>query len=178
MLFSHSDLFDSLWSHGLQDTRLPCSSLSPGVGSRSSPLSWWCHPTISSCCPPSPALKSVPASGSFPVSPLFTSGSQPQYYVFSFSISPNEYSGLISFRTNWFGLLAAQGTLKSLLQHHTLKASVLWRSAFLMAKLSHPFMTTGKIISLWNKNNYPRIFIYLFSSFGLCWVFVAAWAFL
>ena len=67
----------------------------------------------------------------------------------SFSISPsNEYSGLISFRIDWFHLLAVQGTLKSLLQHHTLKASILWCSAFFMVQLSHPYMTTGKTIAL------------------------------
>ena len=60
----------------------------------------------------------------------------------------NEYSGLISFRIDWFGLLAVQGTLKSLLQHHSSKASILWRSAFLMIQLSHPYMTTGKTMAL------------------------------
>ena len=70
----------------------------------------------------------------------------PKYWSFSFSISPsNEYSGLISFRIDWFDLLAVQGTLKSLLQHHSLKASILWHSAFFMLQLSHPYMTTGKI---------------------------------
>ena len=73
----------------------------------------------------------------------------PRYWSFSFSIShSNEYSGLISFRIDWFDLLAVQGTLKSLLQHHSLKASVLWQSAFFMVQLSHPHMTTGKTISL------------------------------
>ena len=68
-----------------------------------------------------------------------------KYWSFNFSISPpNEYSGLISFRIDWFGLLAVQGTLKSLLQHHSLKASVLWHSAFFMVQLSHSYMTTGK----------------------------------
>ena len=67
----------------------------------------------------------------------------------SFSISPsNKYSGLISFRIDWFHLLAVQGTLKSLLQHHSSKASILWRSAFFMVQLSHPFMTTGQTIAL------------------------------
>ena len=71
----------------------------------------------------------------------------PKYW--SFSISPsNEYSGLISFTIAWFDLLAVQGTLKSLLQHHSLKASTLWCSAFFMVQLSHPYMTTGKIIAL------------------------------
>ena len=76
----------------------------------------------------------------------------PKYWSFSFSISPsNEYSGLISFRINWFDLLAVQGTLKSLLQHHSSKASILWCSAFLMVQLSHPYMTTGKsiVLTIW-----------------------------
>ena len=73
----------------------------------------------------------------------------PNYWNFSFSISPfNEYSGLISVRIDWFDLLAVQGTLKSLLQHHSSKASILWCSAFLMVQLSHPYMTTGKTIAL------------------------------
>ena len=73
----------------------------------------------------------------------------PKYWGFSFSISPsNEYSGLISFRIDWFDLLAVQGTLKSLLQHHSSKASVLWCSAFFIVQLSHPYMTTGKTIAL------------------------------
>ena len=72
-----------------------------------------------------------------------------RYWSFSFSISPsNEYSGLIFFRTDWLDLLAVQGTLKSLLQHHSSKASVLWHSAFFIVQLLHPYMTTGKIIAL------------------------------
>ena len=73
----------------------------------------------------------------------------PKYWSFSFSISPsNEYSGLISFRTDWLDLLAVQGTLKSLLRHHSSKASILWHSAFFRDQLSHPRMTTGKAIAL------------------------------
>ena len=73
----------------------------------------------------------------------------PQYWSFSFSISPsNEHPGLISYRMDWLDLLAVQGTLKSLLQHHTSKASILQRSAFFTVQLSHPFMTTGKTIAL------------------------------
>ena len=73
----------------------------------------------------------------------------PKYWSFSFSLSPsNEYSGLISFRMDWLDLLAVQGTLKSLLQHHSSKASILQRSAFFMVQLSHPYMTTGKTIAL------------------------------
>ena len=73
----------------------------------------------------------------------------PKYWRFSFSVSPsNEYSGLISFRIDWLDLLAVQGALKSLLQHHSSKASILWHSAFFMVQLSHPYKTTGKTIAL------------------------------
>jgi len=83
------------------------------------------------------------------VSRLFASGAQTKNWSFSFSNNPsNEYSGLISFRIDWFGLLAVQGTLKSLLQHHNLKASILWHSAFFMVELSHLYVTTGKTIAL------------------------------
>ena len=73
----------------------------------------------------------------------------PKYWSFSFSISPsNEYSGLISFKIDWLDLVAVQGTLKSLLQHHSSKASIIWCSAFFMFQLSHPYLTTGKTITL------------------------------
>ena len=73
----------------------------------------------------------------------------PKYWSFSVSISPsNEYSGLISFSMDWLDLLAVQGTLKSLLQHHSLKASILWHSAFFIVQLSHPYMTTGQTTAL------------------------------
>ena len=95
-----------------------------------------------SSCP-----QSFPVSGSFPVCWLFISVGQ--YWTFSFNISPsNEYSGLISFRIDWFDLLAFQGTLKSLLQHCSSKTSVLWRSAFFIVQLSHLYVTTGKAIAL------------------------------
>ena len=81
----------------------------------------------------------------------------PKYWNFSFSIRPsNEYSGLISFRIDWLDLLAVQGTLKSLLQHHSSKASVLWRSAFFTVQVSHPYMTTGKTIPLIYGNLSPK----------------------
>ena len=114
----------------------------------SCPSSQRCHPTISSSVIPfSPCLQSFPASGSFPMSQFFTSGAQS--IGFSFSISPSsENSGLISFRTDWFDLLAVQGTLKKLLQQHSLKASILWFSAFFMVQLLHPYMITGKTIAL------------------------------
>ena len=91
---------------------------------------------------------SVFLSGSFPRSQFFASGSQ-SIGVFSFTISPSkEYSGLISFRMDWFDLPAVQGTLKRLLQHHSWKASILQCSAFFIVQLSHPYMTTGKTIAL------------------------------
>ena len=88
----------------------------------------------------------------------------PKYWSFSFSISPsNEYSGLISFRMDWLDLLAVQGTLKSLLQHHSSKASILQRSAFFMAQLSHPYMTTGKTVALTTKTFVGKIMALLFN---------------
>ena len=99
------------------------------------------------CCPL--LLPSI-----FPSIRVFSSESAlhirwPKYWSFSFSISPsNEHPGLISFRMDWLDLLAAQGTLKSLIQHHSSKASILWHSAFFMVQLSHPYMTTGKTVGL------------------------------
>ena len=148
--FSHSVVSDSLWPHGLQHSRLPCPSPAPEACSNSCPSSWWCHPTISSSVISFSCLQSFPASGSFPMSWLFASGSQ-KYWNFSFSINPSsEYSGLISLRIDWFDLLAVQGSLKSFL--HSSKASVLWCSAFIMVQLSHPYMTTGKTIPLTMQN--------------------------
>ena len=140
LLFSHSVMSDSLWPHGLQHTRLPCPSPFPGVGSNSCLLSQWWHPNISSSVVPFSHIQSLPTSGSFLISLLFTSGGQ-GYWDFSFSISPfNEYSGLISFRIDWFDLLAVQGNLQSPLQYHSLKASIFWLSTFFMVQLSHPYI--------------------------------------
>ena len=103
----------------------------------------WCHPTISSSVVPFSCLQSFSALGSFPSSQFFASGGQ-RIGSFSFSINPsNEYSGLISFRMDWLDRLAVQGTLKSLLQHHSSKASFLSCSGFFIVQLSHPYMTTG-----------------------------------
>ena len=114
--FSSSVMSDSLQHHGLQHAKPLCPLPTPGGFPNSGPSSWWCHPTISSSVAPfSSHLQSFPASGFFLLSQLFASGSQSNW-SFSFSISPsNEYSGLISFRIDWFDLLAVQGTLKSLL---------------------------------------------------------------
>ena len=126
LLFNGSVMSDSLRRHGLQHARLSCPSPSPGACSNSFPLSGWCHPTISSC-QPFFLLPSI-----FPSIRVFSKGSilcirWPKYW--SFSISPsNEYSGLISFRIDWFDLFAVQGTLKSLLQHHSSKSSIIWCS--------------------------------------------------
>ena len=130
---------DSLQPCGLQHARFPCSSPTPRACSNSCPIS-------SSVVPFSSCLQSFPVSGSFLNSQLFASGG-PKYWSFSFNISPfNEYSTLISFRINWFGLLAVQATLESLLQHHGSKASILRHSVFFMVQLSHPYTITGKTI--------------------------------
>ena len=139
---------DSLRPHELQHTRPPCPSPSPGVHSNSRPSSWWCHPAISSSVVPfSSCPQSLPAW-------VFSNESTlrmrwPKYWSFSFSIIPSkEHLGLISFKMDWLDLLAVQGTLKSLLQHHSSKASILLCSAFFTVQLSHPYMTTGKTIAL------------------------------
>ena len=92
----------------------------------------------------------------------------PKYWSFSFSISPsNEYSGLISFRIDWFDLLAVQGTLKSLIQHHSSKASILQCSAFLIVQLSHPYMTTGKTIPLTRRNFVGKVMSLIFNMLSM-----------
>ena len=142
----------ALRPHRLQHTRLPCPSPSPGASSNSCPLSQWCHPTISSFDIPLHPLLLTPSI--VPSIRVFSKESVlhiswPKDRSFTFSISPsNEYSGLISFRLDWLDLLAVQGTLKSLLQCHSSKASILWCSAFFIVQLSHPYMTTGKTIAL------------------------------
>ena len=140
--FSRSVVSDSLWPHGLQHTRLPYPSPSTRACSNSCPSSRWCHPIISSSVIPfSSCLQSFPASGSFLMSQLFASDGQSRDWSITFNINPsNEYSELISFKIDWFDLLAVQGTFKSFLQHHSLKASILWYSAFFMVQLSHPYM--------------------------------------
>ena len=139
---------DSLQPHGLQNARLPCPSPTPGAYSNSCPSSWWYYPTLILCCPilllPSIFLSIRGFSNESVLRIRW-----PKYWSFSFSIRlSNEYSGLISFRMDWLDLLAVQGTLKSLLQHHRSKASILQHSAFIIVQRSHPYMTTGKTISL------------------------------
>ena len=119
----------TLRPHVLQHARLPCPSPSPRACPNSCPLTQWCHPNISSSVLPfSSCHQSSPASESFSKDSALHIR-WPQYQSFSFSISPsNEHPGLISFRMDWLDLLAVQGTLKSFLQHHTSKASILRRS--------------------------------------------------
>ena len=106
------------------------------------------------------------------MSQLFASGGQTKYWSFSFTNNPsNEYSGLISFRIVWFGLLVIQGILKSLLQHHNLKASILWHSAFFMVQLSHPYVTTGKTIALTRWTFVCKVMSLLFNM--LSWFVIA-----
>ena len=137
--FTHSLVFNCM--------QPPCPSPTPGVYSNSCPSSWPSNHLIL-CCP----LLLPPSI--FPSIRVFCNEivlciRWPKYWHFSFSISPsNEHSGLISFRIDWLDLLAVQGTLKSLLQHHSSKPSILWCSAFFIVQLSHPYMTTGKTISL------------------------------
>ena len=145
--FSHSVVSDSLWSHGLQHARPPCPSPYPRVYSNSCPARGWCHAAISSSVIPfSSCPQSLPASESSNESTLHMRW--PKYWSFSFSIIPSKkHPGLISFKVAWLDHLAVQGTLKSLLQHCSWKASILQCSALFIVQLSHPYMTTGKTIT-------------------------------
>ena len=144
--FSGSIVSDSLRPHESHHARPPCPSPTPGIYSNSCPSSQWCHPGISSSVVPFFSCPPIP-----PSIRVFSNESTlhmrwPKYWSFSFSIIPSkEIPGLISFRMDWLDLLAVHGTLKSLLQHHNSKASILRRSAFFTVQLSHPYMTTGKL---------------------------------
>ena len=139
---------DSLRPHGLQHARLPCPSPTPRVYSNSCPSSWWCHPTISSSVVPfSSCLQSFPASGSFPMSQVLCIR-WPKYWSFSSaSVLPMNIQ-------DWFplglaGLISLKSKcLKSPLQHHSSRASILRCSGFLTVQLSYPYMTTGNTIAL------------------------------
>ena len=144
----------TLWTNGLQHARLLCPPLSSGVCSNLCLLSQWCNLTISSSA--FFLLLSI-----FPSIRVFSNESVlhirwPKYWSFSFSISPsNEYLGLISFRIDWFDLLAVQGILKTLIQNHNLKASILGHSDFFMIQLSQLYMTIGKTICCSVTQLYP-----------------------
>ena len=149
---NRSVMSDSSRPHGLQHTRPPFPSPTPGVYPNSCPLSWWWHPNLSSSAIPFSRLQSFPASLSFQKRQLFSSGGQSIGISASTSVllvnPSSERSGVISFRMDWLDLLAVQGTLKSLLQHYSSKASILQHSAFFTVQLSYPYMTTGKTIAL------------------------------
>ena len=147
--FSHSVVSNSLQPHEPQHARPPCPSQTPGVYSNSCPLSPVMPSNHLILCHPLLLLPSV-----FHSIRVFSNESVvcmrwPEYWSFSFSISPsNEHPGLISFRMDWLDLHAVQGTLKSLFQHYSSKTSILQHSAFFIVQLSHPYMTTGKTIAL------------------------------
>ena len=146
-LFSHCVVSDSAAPRTAACQTSPSLTISLSFRKPMCPLSQWCHPTILSR-----RLLLLPSI--FPNIRVFSSELAlrirwPKYWSFSFSISPSsEYSGLISFKIDWFDFLAVEGTLKSLLQHHSSKSSILWCSAFFMVQFSHPYMTSGKNIPL------------------------------
>ena len=137
--FSLSVMSNSLQPHEPQHTRPPCPSLTPGVHPNLCPFSLWC-----------PLLLLPPI---FPSIRVFSNESVlrirwPKYWSFSFNISPSNEHPVLIFRMDWLDLLAVQGTLKNLHQHHGSKVSILWHSAFFIVQLSHPYVTTGKTIAL------------------------------
>ena len=150
----------------MQHARPPCPSPTPGVYSSLCPLSQWCYPTIILCHP----LLLLPSN--FPRIRVFSNESAlcirwPKYWCFSFNISlSNGYSPLISFRMDWLDLLAVQGTLKHLLQHHGSKASILPQSDFFTVHLSCLYMTTGKTIMLTSRTFIGKVMCCL----GWSWV--------
>ena len=159
-----SSMSDSLQPHGLWHTRPLCPSPTPRVYSNSSPIESVMPSNHLILCRPLLHRPSV-----FPSVRVFSSESVlhirwPKYWSFSFSISPsNEYSGLISFRMDWLDLLAVQGTLKSLLQHHSSKASIFQHSAFFRVQISHPYMTSGKTIALTRQTFVGKLMSLLFN---------------
>ena len=153
---------NSLWFNEQQHARFPCPSPSPGVCWNSCPSN---HHIF--CCPLL-LLPSIFASVRVFSNELTLPIRRPKYWSFSFSISPvNEYSGLISFRIDWFDLLAVQGTLKSLLRHYSLKASMLRRSAFFTVQLSYPYIITEKAIALPIQTLVNKIMSLLFNKLSM-----------
>ena len=146
--FNHLVMSNSLWPHGLQHARPPCPSLTPRVYPNSCPLSQWCHPTISSSVILfSSRLHLSQHQGLF----KWVSSSHQVAKVLDFQLQRQSFQWMFRtdfLRMDWLDLLAVQGTLKSLLQHHSSKASILWHSAFFMVQLSHPYMTNGDTTAL------------------------------
>ena len=138
----------TLWPHGLQHIRLPCPSPSPALHSNTCPLSQWCCPAISSCVAPfSSRLQPFPASRSFPMNQLLVSGGQSIGLAASTLVLPVNIQSWFPFGlTGWISL-QSKG-LKSILQHHSSKALILWYSVFFMVQLLYPHVTTGKTIAL------------------------------
>ena len=149
LLFSHPVVSDSLRPHGLQHPRPPSPSPTPAVCPSSRPLHWWCHPAISSSdalfsfCP-----HSYPALGSFLMGQLFASGGQSTGASASASVLPTSIQGWFPLRLSGLISLLSRGTFRGLLQHRSLKAWILWHSAFLPIRLSQPYVTPGKTTAL------------------------------
>ena len=160
--FSHSVMSNSLLPHEPQNARPPYPSPTPGIYLNSCPLVMPSNHFIL-CCP----LLLLPSI--FPNIRVFSNESAlrirwPKYWSFNFNISPsNEHSGVISFKMDWLDLLSVQGTLKSLLQHHSSKASIFQCSAFFIVQLSHPYMTTGKTIALTRETFIDKVMSLLFN---------------
>ena len=145
--FSCSVMSNSLWTHGLQHTWLPCPTPTPGAYSNSCPSSQWSHPTFLSPVVPFSYLQSFPPSGSFPMSLFFTSDGQSIGIWASTSVFPMNIQDWFSL--GWAGLISLLSErLRSLLQHHSSKASIRLHSAFFIVQLSHSYTTTGKTIAL------------------------------
>ena len=165
LLFNHSVMSNALQPYGLQHIRPPCPLLSPWPCSNSCSLSRVMPSNhLVLCCPllfpPSifPSIRAFSSESGLPIR-------WPKYWSFSFSISPsNEYSRLISFWMDWLDLRAVQGTLKSLLQHHSSKASILQHSAFFVVQHSHPYISTGKTIALPIRTFVSKVISLLFNT--------------
>ena len=153
---------DALWPHGLQHTRSPCPLPTPGVYSNSCPLSQWCYPTISSSTVPfSSHLRSFPESGSFPMSQFFASGGQSIGVSTLASVLP---MNIQDWSLGWTDSVSLQSKgLSRVFSNTSLKASVLWNSAFFIVQLSHPHMTTGKIIALTRQTFVDKVMSLLFN---------------
>ena len=158
--FSCSVMLDSLWPHGQQHTRLPVLHQLPELAQiHVHQVSDAIQPSHTLSSPSPPIFLSIRAFSNESALHIWW----PKYWSFSFSISPsNEYSGLISFSIHWLDLLAVQGTLNSLLQHHSSKASILQLLAFFIVQLSYPYMTTGKTIALTRQTFVGKVMSLLF----------------
>ena len=182
LLFSYPVVPTSLWPHGLQHGRPACPSPIPRACRSSCSLHWWCRPAISS----SHVLFSF-CPWSFPAAELFQwviylhqmtkiLKLQPQHQAFQwiFRVDFSEYSGLISLKTDWFHLLAVQGTIRSLLKQRSSKASIIPHTAFFMVQFSQPYVTTGKTIALTIRTFVGRVIMFLLfntlSRFAICFL--------